>query len=328
MNDVIYIDFSTLSTFKSCKEKARLRYSEDLVPLIGEPPLEFGGAFHSAIQAFYIEMAVNSLKLDPPSLRELATGKAKSAFLDHLRERNSSLPTNIESDQKRSIERGLYLLEAYFHKWRNETLVNELRPDTGEPYVEIGFSLYLMEWKSRPVMYIGRLDRIMRSRVDNRLRIVETKTTSQGLTQFVTGVRPNHQITGYHWAARELLHIDVAGTIWDCIFISSRQPKLSGDSWETRGIDIEKDFNRSETRRTQTDVEEFLRDLVDDTEEYLTWKDSDRKRWPRTAPGACHSYGGCTYRDVCITNANTQIIENKFRREKWEPFKVNILSQK
>ena len=178
-----------------------------------------------------------------------------------------------------------------------------------------------MEWAGRPVMYVGRLDRIMRSRIDNRLRIVETKTTGTGLTQFVNQIRPNHQITGYHWAARELLHLDVAGTIWDCIFVSSRQPKVSGDHWETRGIDIEKDFNRTETRRSQTDIDEFLFDLTETVTCYLSDVKNGKYRWERNAPGACFMYGGCDYRDVCVTNGNKQIIENRFRKEKWEPWK-------
>ena len=69
-NEIIYLDNSIISTYRSCHEKARLKYQLDLQPIIGAPPLEFGGAFHAGIQGFYVEMSKNTLSLSDTDLKQ------------------------------------------------------------------------------------------------------------------------------------------------------------------------------------------------------------------------------------------------------------------
>ena len=314
-SDIIYVDFSILSTFRQCEEKGRLSYVEHYQPLQERAPLSFGSAFHAGIAEFYKSLARGNDRVTSATY-------AKKGFIADLRNINSCLPISMESDEKRSVERGLTLLDAYIETYKNENYENYCRPDTGEPYVEIGFAVYFMDWRGTPVVYVGRIDRIMRNRVDGRLYNFETKTTASGLTQYVKQVRPNHQVTGYHFAAREMLKLDVVGTVWDCIFVSDRQPKPdSSDVWLQRGIDIKKDLARHETRRSATDIEEFLYDLEMTTTRYLTLRESTLRRWTRNAPTACHMYGGCQFVDVCSTNLNENVLRTKFVVKPWEPWK-------
>ena len=301
---VIYVDHSTLSTFATCEEKGRLAYVEHLRPLETGKPLIFGSAFHAAVASIYSGGSRES---------------AHTAFLDEVRRAGpDTLPLSADSTEKRSVERGLYLIDAYIEKWAAQDVNWEdvLRPDTAEPYVEMGFAVFLMNWQSTPVMYVGKVDRIRRNRVDGQLYNWETKTTGSAVSYYVQQTRPNHQITGYKWACQEFLKLNIAGTILDVIHVSDR--KIGGKF--VNGIDIEKDFARVETRRSTTDVEEFLFDVRALATRYLALQDAGERRWSRNAPAACYMYGGCHFRDLCNSNLNPQIMANKYRKEVWQPW--------
>lgn len=309
----IVVDFSTVSTFRGCHEKSRFGYVEHLQPLEERTPLSFGTAFHAGVAAFY-----RSILRVP---RAEAVRQAKLAFVHELRSMNTAMPISIDSDQKRSVERGVALLDAYFDVWKGETYRNATRPDTGEPYVEIGFAVYFMEWRGIPVVYVGRIDRVMVSELDGMLYNFETKTTAQSLTQFTKQTRPNHQVTGYHWAAKEMLKREFRGTIWDCIFVSDRKPDLEHeDPWMEYGVDSKKDFARTTTYRTAVDIEEFLFDLEMTTTHYLNLRAANLRRWERNAPSACFTYGACPYIEICGTNINENIVTTKFVVKEWKPW--------
>jgi len=315
--NAIFVDHSILSTFACCHEKARLAYVEHLKPELEGPPLVFGSAFHAAVAAYYNHRASTNYARQAI---DVARKEARHAFLDAVRSAGAdALPLSADSDEKRSVERGLYLVDAYITKWQEFDInwVDVFRPDTGAPYIEIGFAVYFMEWRGKPVVLVGKIDRIRRNRVDDRLYNWETKTTGSNVTHFAQSRRPNHQLTGYAWACRELLHLDIAGTILDVIYVSDR--KIGGKF--PNGIDIEKDFGRFETRRSPTDIDEFLYDLKLVTESFLRLRDEKQRRWHRNAPAACGMYGGCHFREICESNLNSVVIKSKYKIERWEPWK-------
>jgi hypothetical protein len=314
MKDVIFVDHSILSTFATCKEKARLSYVEHLRPIVTGPPLVFGSAFHAAVADYYTGVAQEFPQ-------DVCRKKAHAAFLGAVREAGpNALPLDADSDEKRSVERGLYLIDAYIEKWAPTDINWEdvIRPDTGEPYIEIGFAVHFMDWHDTPVVCAGKIDRIRRNRVDGQLYNWETKTTGSNVSYYVQQVRPNHQITCYKWACSELLKMNVSGTILDVVYVSDR--KIGGKF--PNGIDIEKDFARVETRRSATDVEEFLFDLRLATTDFLELQDRKLRRWHRNAPAGCYMYGGCHYRDACNSNLNPSILQAKYKTERWEPWNI------
>lgn len=320
--DVIYVDHSILSTVALCNEKGRLAYVEHHKANKPALALDFGSCFHAATQAYYDSIA----SLDP-AIKDAAIKLAEIGFIEEWKARGGNLPIQMDndSDEKRSLERGIWLVKAYITRWKNESYVNVINQSTGKPYNEIGFAVYLMDWhrngKTIPVMYVGRWDRIMRSRLDNNLYIIEVKTTTQGLSYFVVQVKPNHSLTGYMYAARELFDLQVAGVVWDCAFVSSRQPNLkTSDLWLQVGIDIEKDFARTETRRSPLDIDEWLYDTRMITKRFLELQDQHLERWHRNAPTACHMYGGCQFKDVCSFNLSEQILKTNFHKEEWKPW--------
>jgi hypothetical protein len=214
----------------------------------------------------------------------------------------------------------LYLLEAYVEKWKATDINWEdvYRPDTGEPYIEMGFAVYFMDWHDVPVVFVGKVDRIRRSRVDGQLYNWETKTTGSALSYYSQQTRPNHQITGYKWGIQQLLKMNITGTILDVVHVSDR--KVNGKF--PNGIDSEKDFGRFEARRSARDVEEFVYDLKLSTERFLDLKDRKLPRWHRNAPAACYMYGGCHFKDACSSNLNPTILASQYKVERWEPWNV------
>jgi len=300
----IYIDYSIFSTLQTCEEKARLAYHKHLRPLAEPPAMSFGSAFHAGVDAWHRTRTVQG---------------ARAGFLTEVKRRGSILPLSMDADEKRSIERGIYLLECYIEKYENETYEILRRSDDGKPYVELAFAVYFMDWRNRPVHYTGKIDALKRSLVDGRTRIFELKTTARGLSWYLDQVRPNHQISGYYFAA-QTMGLDPAGAVWDCVYISDRKPDPRKGGWMTFGIDMDKDFGRRETRRSEVDIDEFVSDLRSVTTRWLSLQESSLKRWTRNAPGACYMYGGCQYLEVCSTNLNENVIHSKFREEKWAPW--------
>lgn len=319
---IIWIDFSTISAFAMCEEKARLSYIEHHSPNKRPRALSFGGAIHKGIETYEVLSATHP-EIEEKERRQ----QGVLSFIQYCKDKCADLPIEMTSDEPRSLERGSYILEAYFEKYINEPFVNVINRTIGQPYIEIGFAIYIMDWWGVPVMYVGRIDKIKKSRIDGGLHIFETKTTRMGLTNHAKQVRPNHQISGYHLAAKELLQFDIIDTNWDAIFISNRKADESKSGWAAFGVDIEKDFLRTPTRRSSTDLDEFLIDLKLETTHYLTRKYSNLPRWHRNAPTACHMYNGCVFRDVCSTNGNESILRSDFHREVWEPWKGVVIDE-
>lgn len=327
----IYFDNSTRSTFQACKEKCRLGLRDAWRATDRKASLDFGHAIHAGWAAYYDAKAGGYHDSDGNwHTFEDAEGiiplqRAQAAFLRDLHFSDATIPVNLEAEERRSIERGLALLDAYVYRWRAEPYDNLLIE--GKPQTEVGFRYNITEFEGWPVVYVGYIDRLMWNTRTGRGVMFEGKTTTQGLSQYVLQCKPNNQITGYFPAA---LAIDPSITecVWDCMFISSRQSdmqKALGDRFWMYGIDIGKDFARQTTSRSATDISEFLKDLEIDAIDYCQWLTRADARWPRTT-GACHSYGGCQFRNRCSMNLRSAeeeqaFMESNFRIERWEPWK-------
>lgn len=312
----LFIDFSIASTYNCCNEKARLAYQLHLAPKVIERPLAYGHAIHSGIHAAYLAQAAG-LSF------EAKCDAAVTAFLEDVKRQGADLPISIEDTEPRSLERGENIIRAYLTRWKDEQLV-PLKGANGEPYVEIGFSVYLFDFKGVPVFVVGRIDRIMESLIDGSLHVTDTKTSTGSTWNIQQSVRPNHQATIYFSSAQELLGREITSVVFDAIYISDRQPNTKKGGWFQFGVDIDKDFGRFPTMRTEVDIEEAMLDLKETAERYFQGIEDiasgKRKRWNRNAPAACTMYGGCKFKEVCSTNCNPQIIEANFDVRPWEPF--------
>lgn len=333
-NRIIYIDNSTLSTIRACKEKGRLAYVKGYRPNINAPALAFGHAMHTGFAAYYDALAGGYRDETGNWIRDTSVSpllRGKAAFLRDIGFNDAKLPVELESEERRSIERGLGLIEAYIWRYRNEPYENVILADgDGRPAVEIGFYYDLTEQKAfdghtYKIRYCGFIDRLMLNRATGRPVVFELKNTSQGLSQYILQCKPNHQITGYIPAANDLLkqlslpHVNEC--VWDCVFVSSRQAdmaKAQKDRFWMYGIDVEKDFKRQTTMRSQTDIDNWQFDTICDARDYVNWLFSGIDRWPRNT-GSCHSYGGCQFRNVCSRNGAQEELDTNFHIKEWNP---------
>lgn len=333
-NKIIYIDYTTLSLFRSCKEKCRLGSVRGYRPKVKVPALSFGHALHAGIAAFYDFQAGgyrdrknNWHRYDSEwAAKQSPTRMAEIAFLQDLGFANAELPVTLESDERRSIERGLGLIAAYIDRWHGEPYENLLKP-SGEPYIEVGFRYHLTTFAGYDVFYVGYIDRIMYNRHTGRPVVWETKTTTQALSIFVMACQPNYQITGYFPAAQDI-NPDIRECVWDAVFVSSRKAdmqKALTDRFWMYGVDKANDFKRHITTRSKQDISDFRIDAEEDALEYCKWITSDKARWTRSAPTACHVYGGCKFRNRCSVNIapedEPRFMAMDFDVEKWEPWR-------
>jgi PD-(D/E)XK nuclease superfamily protein len=331
-NKIIYIDHSTKAVLQACHEKCRLGNVKGYrLKEARASALDFGHAFHAAIAGYYDALAGGYhdadgkwYKFGPHHEPISPLNRAQAAFLRDLQFNDAQLPVSLESDERRSIERGLALIEAYLYRWRNEPYENLVNTD-GSTMTEVGFRIYLTTFGDYEVWYVGYIDRLMRSMATGRPVIFETKTTTQGLSSYILQCKPNDQITGYFGPAQALFP-DIKECVWDCVFISDRNSDMQKalmDRFWMYGIDVKKDFARQTTSRTSFDISEWRIDTEYWALEYCKWLTSGITRWPRTAPGACHAFGGCMFRNRCNMNLEdeTEFMNSFYRIEKWEPWK-------
>lgn len=333
----IYFDNSTRSTFQVCKQKANLGNVQGYQPVnrMDESPLDFGHAFHAAVAAYYDHAAGGFFDDDMmwctfPTPGPSAVRTAQAAFMYDLKKQGSNLPVEIESAERRSLERGVALVEAYVERWAREPYENIIRPD-GSPLTELYFEIPIARWGEWDIYFCGTIDRIMKHIMTGRPRIFETKTTTQGLSQYIQQRKPNQQIDSYFkiaWAymAKHFPDLPViTDAVWDCTFVSKRAPDTS-KSLKQRfwiwGIDISADFARQETSRSQRDIERFMIDLESDAIEFAKWLMSGAEWWPHSTHGtACHLFGGCPFRGFCSTDNVREILTTFFEIKTWNPRK-------
>jgi hypothetical protein len=217
------------------------------------------------------------------------------------------------------------MLDAYLERWKNDRYTNIL-DGAGRPLVEVSFrfkiGLFFINGIEYEIWYCGTIDRLMANASGNPV-IFETKTTTQGLSQFILQCKPNDQVTRYFRGAKQYVP-RVQEAVWDCAFISSRQPDMA-KAMRSRhwlyGVDVNADFARVTTNRSEDEVSESLENLRETAQEYCQWAFSGKEWWPQTAPGACHSYGGCWFRDVCTKSRENRpaMLASRYTIQKWDP---------
>lgn len=334
----IYIDNSTRTVLQVCKEKARLGnvLGYRTIDKSGMGALDFGHAFHAAVAAYYdwqaggwFDEVGNWHKIW--QLHVSATRTAQAAFMGDIHAQGSQMAISLEdAEDKRSVERGVALVEAYIERWKNEPYENILDKD-GQPLTEIYFEVPVAQWGEWTIVYCGTIDRIMMNILTKRPVIFETKTTSKGLSVFVQEAKPNQQIDGYFKIAWALMKDmfpelpEIKQAVWDCIFVSKRQPDMNKalkDRFRMYGIDAKADFARQETTRSVEDVMEFMVDIEADAVEFAKWLMSNAPRWPRAKHStSCHLFGGCPFRLVCSTNGAPEMLTTFFEVKPWNPRK-------
>lgn len=277
-------DYSTLSSFQTCRKKYYFEHVRHLKPKLKGAALEFGGALHLALDAYYGN-----------DDKEASLILAKKAFSDNWKDR--------EGDEIRTVENGIKMLEHYALKYKHEPYKVIGKPETG-------FVFFIGD-----ILFGGRID--LPVEWDGNLWIMEHKTTTRLSSSYFSQYELDKQVTGYIIAAEEYFQRKVYGCIvnvlepWKEVIRKSVKTKQPEDHFArspiTRSIMLKDRF--------KLNVQRIVRDIkwCEENDEYM---EAEKKE-------VCHYYNRpCPYLQLCKYGEDERVINNDFIVEPWEPFKV------
>jgi hypothetical protein len=309
----VKINSSSLSLLQTCPRKSFYTLHEGWRARAGSPPLIYGTAIHKAMEVFYSQ-PYRGEQTFPENFDEVAPllgmghtppephflYDAIIAFVKAAEPLRYTLP----DDNARSIQSGIWVLGYYFKIYLND--IYEIMRDEYGPVVERQFNLPFYEDRRLRISLFGQIDFGLRNRVTDEKLIGDHKTSSRMGVDFFSRIKPNHQYTGYLWAAHQVL-----GVSEEHFLVNGIQSKVKPKT--TRAGPPS--FTRQITRRTQEDFNEFQDALLWAVNSYITWEQTGV--WPLGTVDACSSWGGCGFLDVCSApnELRNQILEAKFFKE-------------
>jgi hypothetical protein len=192
---------SRLSTFRRCNLEHHLAYEEGVRPLGGDPEaLRFGTLFHLGLASWWLAYQHPGEQLD--------------AALEAMR------PNALD---EYDLARAETLMRGYDARWAEAEDVEILA-------VEQQFSTSLVNpmtgAQSRTYVLMGKLDALVLNRGDQRVYIVEHKTSSDDIgpgSQYWEKLRIDAQISTYFAGARSLGY-EPAGCLYDVVGKSRHAP--------------------------------------------------------------------------------------------------------
>lgn len=215
-----------------------------------------------------------------PDWEEFVTFRAARAFAV-----KAEPLTQLPDDNKRSIHTGVWMLRHYFETYLDDAYV--IAHDAKGPIVERKFTHRIHEDSDMIVDLFGTIDAVMMNEASGLILPADHKTSSR-LYDFYQMINPNHQYTGYLWAAREVLGLKTDSFLVNALEVKP-PPKTARGS--------KPNFARQVTTRTEDDFAE-LRDAV--MLAIMTYVTNEQANtWPMSSPGPCSKYGGCQYLEVC-----------------------------
>lgn len=198
----LYVDNSTLSALAACDMRALLRFVHGWTSSEESMALQTGIAIHTALEVYF--------KTSQPLTALKAFREAYQAWADE------HVPANPTDEQRWVVKYSFDNVRDILKTWLRR------HPLDQEPYkvfpdlVEVGFAFPLAE----DIIFYGRYDAIVEERTSGQLMVLDHKTTGQFTSDWAQAFRTSTQITGYTWAAMQLLGKRVAGAIINGIQIS------------------------------------------------------------------------------------------------------------
>ena len=283
-----------MAEFKSCPMKFYYTYVAEYKPKGQNVHLHAGGAFargmEAARKAFYITGATAD--------DSVATGL--TALMGHYGD------FQCPPDSAKSLERMCGAFEFYFANY-------PLGGDGTEPIhfaggrrgIEFSFAQPLPvvhPTSGDPIIYSGRMDAILEA--FGGVFVTDEKTTSQLGASWSRQWDLRSQFTAYCWGARE--------------------NGIRADGVIVRGISILKtkyDTQQAISYRPDWQIERWVEETTSWIEDMkICW---ERGVWRHSLDHACTEYGGCSFRQVCMTQPAEREpwLDTYFQRRHWDPIK-------
>jgi hypothetical protein len=302
-NNLLTLDNSSLEIFAICPRKFWLRCVQHLVPKKQKLSLTFGGATHAGLYAYH------------SGLGEKA---ALKAFLEEAVKEGSKIAkycddaVSIGYKSEYSLEFGVSLMSKYIQQHPIDTETFEpMRDHEGNPFLEVGFALELEEG-----LYIGKIDGI--GYHQKRPVVMEHKTTSQTVTNYIRWLNPNNQISGYLQAVREYLDFDAMECLVNILRIKDYKRGAPEDN-------DQKLFMRTIVKRSHDQVDARMRQINLQMKLIKQFLAIGEDAFYMNAPFACNAFGDCEYKPLCgIASGDPELVQmvldGGYKKEEWHPY--------
>jgi PD-(D/E)XK nuclease superfamily len=206
------------------------------------------------------------------------------------------------ADSAKSLERMIGAFEYYFANYPLERGLNEpITYGDGKRGIEFSFASLLPilhPVTAEPIVFTGRMDAILG--FAGGAYVTDEKTTTSLGPTWGRKWDLRSQFTGYAWGCRQY-GIDVQGTL-------------------VRGIAILKtkfDTAQAIVYHPSWAIDRWLSDTCD-------WIESAVAMWRKghfrhALDSACADFGGCPFRDACLSQDKRPWLETAFERRRWNP---------
>ena len=284
------LDSTMIAAFRSCPRKFQLEFTEHWKPKTPSVHLHAGAAFAKGL-----EVARKAYWVEEKEEQE-AIALGLGALLDAYG------TFECPADSAKSAERTAGAFEFYMDSYPFQT--DEAKPlllPSGDRAIEFSFAEPIdlaHPQTGSPILYCGRMDMICD--FAGGVFGEDDKTTSQLGASWPKQWDLRSQFTGYCWAARKA-GIPLQGFL-------------------VRGISILKtkyDTAQALTYRPPWMIDRWYEQLLRDIKRMITAWNSGY--YDYNLDHACTEYGGCTFRQICLSSDPTPWLETGFERRVWNP---------
>lgn len=293
----LVIDSTMLTAFSECERRFSWEYLMHYKSKLPSIHLHAGGAYAAGLEEYRKSYYQDELSAQ----RALAMGKAK------IQEAWGDFDPDPPGKHNKSLDRVLGALDYYHETW-------PIDKDTLDPYyigsdlaVEVSFAIPLDNIRSpdtgEPIIIAGRFDQVVRyTDAIGRVSVynLDDKTTKQMGDKWAEQWATRGQFLLYSWAMRNR-GIPVQGMI-------VRGMCFYKDRYQARQCVVT--HNDYHIDRWETEM--FIR--IEKMRE--AWVRND---WSYAYNNNCGSYGGCTYKDICITEDHMPFLEGNYEKRVWNP---------
>ena len=286
-----YVDSTILAAYKSCPHKFMTEFLQHWKPKEPSVHLHAGASFAAGLEA------ARHAFWDREEPREEAEAIGLQALLIHYGD------FECPPDSAKSAERTAGAFEFYMsHYPLGEDGATPVKLATGKYAIEFSFAEplgVLHPETGNPILYVGRLDQV--SKFADGIFIQDEKTTTSLGQNWAKQWDLRSQFTGYHWGLDKAAGIRANGAL-------------------VRGVSILKtkyETIPALTYRAPWQIEEWVHVTEDCVGDIVRrWK---LGYYPKVLDHACTDYGGCMFRQVCLSPDPAPWLSQYFERREWNP---------
>lgn len=336
----LFVDNSFLELLTTCPRALEYNQLYKLVSAASKPPLTFGTAGHDVLEFRYVRYAN---ELPTPVMED-----EQATLLSEFYQRNP-----VGEGEHRNLNHAIEVfIRKYNERYAQEPFrllmydkpimcpkceghgTNHVPPriclycnGTGERTVmcELPFAVPLYKHQGHSVqditvIYTGRID--LPVMWDNRLFLIDHKTTSQLGPYFFEDKFMSAQLPGYAWAFEQVTKKVVHGVAINAIRTLTPTEKLLSSPSAAQQRWWMESYARDRSYIRPGQIEEWRTNAIDLCEEFF-WHYS-RSYMPMKTTWCVGRYGRCQYIEVCklgAENRELQLSSNMFTHNDWSPLK-------